>query len=116
MTIQECYDLIGADYDAVFTRMMKKEALVVKFAKKFLNDTSYQDMMKSIEEGNAEEAFRAAHTLKGVAMNLGFSNMYEPASRLTEIFRSGNLEGYETWLPKMGEEYDKTVNALQKVE
>ena len=29
--------------------------------------------------GDAEGAFMAAHTLKGVSQNLGFDNLYEPA-------------------------------------
>ena len=34
MTIKECYEVIGGDYEAVFQRMMRKEALIIKFAKK----------------------------------------------------------------------------------
>ena len=35
MTIKECYEVIGGDYEAVCQRMMRKEALVMKFTKKF---------------------------------------------------------------------------------
>ena len=38
MTTKECYDMIGGDYEGVLGRMMRKESLVVKFAKKFLED------------------------------------------------------------------------------
>ena len=40
-----------------------------------------------------KEAFRAAHTLKGVCQNLGFTNLYQPTYDLTEVLRTGTLEG-----------------------
>jgi len=40
-----------------------------------------------------KEAFRAAHTLKGVCQNLGFTNLYQPTCDLTEVLRTGTLEG-----------------------
>ena len=39
-----------------------------------------------------ELAFRAAHTLKGVCMNLGFDHLYNPSFEITESLRTGNLE------------------------
>ena len=39
-----------------------------------------------------ELAFRAAHTLKGVCMNLGFDHLYKLSFEITESLRTGNLE------------------------
>ena len=39
-----------------------------------------------------ELAFRAAHTLKGVCMNLGFDHLYKPSFEITESLRASNLE------------------------
>lgn len=78
MTIQECYKEMGADYEEVFHRL-PRESMVHKFALMFLNDDSYPKLEQSLKEGNAQEAFRAAHTLKGVCQNLGFTNLYQPA-------------------------------------
>ena len=76
MTVKECYEQMGADYEGVLGRL-RSEALIKKFAKKFLDDGSYASLKKGMEEQNGEEAFRAAHTLKGVFQNLGFENLYE---------------------------------------
>ena len=62
MTIQECYKEMGADYEEVFHRL-PRESMVRKFALMFLNDDSYPKLEQSLKEGNAQEAFRAAHTL-----------------------------------------------------
>ncbi len=38
---------------------------IKKFVLKFLDDNSYANLKEAIAAGNVEEAFRAAHTLKG---------------------------------------------------
>ena len=40
MTIKECYEKVGSDYDGVLKRL-GSEALVKRFAVKFLNDPSF---------------------------------------------------------------------------
>ncbi len=42
MTIKECYEKVGSDYDGVLKRL-GSEALVKRFAVKFLNDPSFQE-------------------------------------------------------------------------
>lgn len=71
MTIQECYKEMGADYEEVFHRL-PRESMVRKFALMFLNDDSYPKLEQSLKEGNAQEVFRAAHTLKGVYPKAAF--------------------------------------------
>ena len=41
MTIKECYEKVGSDYDGVLKRL-GSEALVKRFAVKFLNDPSFR--------------------------------------------------------------------------
>lgn len=103
MTIQECYKEMGADYEEVFHRL-PRESMVRKFALMFLNDDSYPKLEQSLKEGNAQEAFRAAHTLKGVCQNLGFTNLYQPAYELTEVLRAGTLEGSGEWFARVTEQ------------
>ena len=43
MTIRECYDELGLDFDAVLSRLVN-EKLVQKFALKFLDDPSFQNL------------------------------------------------------------------------
>lgn len=76
MTVKECYEQMGADYEDVLGRL-RNEALIRKFAKKFLEDGSFQMLKDGLAKKDGEMAFRAAHTLKGVCQNLGFDNLYE---------------------------------------
>ena len=70
MTVKECYEQMGADYEGVLGRL-RSEVLIKKFAKKFLDDGSFRSLKDNLAQKNGEEAFRAAHTLKGVCQNLG---------------------------------------------
>lgn len=83
MTVKECYEQMGADYEGVLGRL-RSEVLIKKFAKKFLDDGSFRSLKDNLAQKNGEEAFRAAHTLKGVCQNLGFDNLYKASFDITE--------------------------------
>ena len=72
---------MGADYNEVFRRLYN-EAMIRKFVLLFPKDDSFHNLEAALKEQNVKEAFRAAHTLKGVCQNLGFSNLYAPAVTL----------------------------------
>ena len=115
MNINECYQAMGADYEEVFGRL-RSERLITKFVLKFPGDPSFSQLQSTLEEKNVEEAFRAAHTLKGVCQNLGFDALYAPASALTEALRGGTLDGADTLFPPVEKEYQRVVAALKELE
>ena len=115
MTIQECYKKMGADYEDVLKRLYS-EGMIRNFARMFLDDDSYPKLERSLKEENVEEAFRAAHTLKGVCVNLGFDKLYEVSSALTEKLRAKELDGTDVMFEKVKEQYDITVNAIRKLQ
>ena len=76
MTLQECYVKIGGDYNDILHRFMN-ENMVRKFVLKFPQDNNMALFEESWTKKNYETAFRAMHTLKGVAINLGFTTLYK---------------------------------------
>ena len=115
MTIQECYKKMGADYQEVLGRLYN-EAMICKFVRMFLQDDSFQILEEALRRGDVKEAFRGAHTLKGVCQNLGFDALYAPASALTEALRGGTLDGADTLFPPVEKEYQRVVAALKELE
>ena len=113
MTVKECYEQMGADYEGVLGRL-RSEVLIKKFAKKFLDDGSFRSLKDNLVQKNGEEAFRAAHTLKGVCMNLGFDHLYKPSFEITESLRAGNLELALQQFDAVKEQYTKTIDALNE--
>ena len=115
MTIQECYKKMGADYQEVLGRLYN-EAMICKFVRMFLQDDSFQILEEALRRGDVKEAFRGAHTLKGVCQNLGFSNLYAPTYTLTETLRAGQLEGTQEQFAKVAEQYKRTVDAIRALD
>ena len=115
MTVKECYEQMGADYEGVLGRL-RSEGLIKKFATKFLDDGSFQSLKDNLAQGNGEEAFRAAHTLKGVCQNLGFDNLYQVSFNITEKLRGGETDGCEELFAKVEEQYKKTTDAIHMME
>lgn len=114
MNINECYQAMGADYEEVFGRL-RNERLITKFVLKFPGDPSFSQLQSTLEEKNVEEAFRAAHTLKGVAQNLGFTPLYETTATLTEVLRAGNLPEDDNMMNAVAKEYERTVAAIEQL-
>ncbi len=115
MTLRECYEQLQGDYDGTLGRLCS-EKLVERFALKFLTDDSFALLEESMNIGNYSEAFRAAHTLKGVSLNLGFTKLYEVSSEITEALRGGEQPQNEALLGKVRDEYQRTVNLLQELQ
>ena len=92
MTLQEFYDRIGGDYKATISRL-PSEALIKKFVLKYPGDPSFNQLKDAL-------AFRASHTLKGVAQNLGMDRLYKTAATLCDAVRGPKpLEDASLWPP-----------------
>ena len=120
MELKEVYEKIGGDYDDVVRRLMG-EKLVRKFLLKFLDDKSYVDLERTLSEGDYKEAFRAAHTLKGVCQNLSLISLYQVSSQLTEELRNEDTAvlgnpNISDYMSKVTAEYHKTIEAIQELE
>ena len=115
MTIQECYQKLGGDYAQVEKRLPGIH-LIRKFIAKFLDDGSYPELCRAMEQGQTEEAFRAAHTLKGVSANLGFDRLTASSGELTELLR-GRTDGIPTeavpLLDIVRQDYELTADAIR---
>ena len=97
MTLQEFYTRIGGNYEDTMRRL-PSEAMIRKFVGKYPADPSYAQLEAAIEVKDWESAFRAAHTLKGVAQNLGFDSLYRVSAELTEALRGNKaLKDYSLW-------------------
>ncbi len=112
MTLQECYAALEGDYAGVTSRL-PTERMVQKFVLKFLNDSSYDLLIRSMESGDYAEAFRAAHTIKGVCQNLDFTRLYRSSSRLSEALRNGLSPEAPALVEQVKADYRRTADAIR---
>lgn len=88
----------GADVDKGLTLCMDNEDFYLRMVNMLLNESSFCDLEKALEKNDLEEAFRAAHTLKGVCGNLSLTPLYEKVVEITELLRSGTQMDYSELL------------------
>lgn len=117
MTIRECYDAMGADYTDVARRLMT-EARIQRFLLKVLDDNNYQVLCRAMEDRDMREAFRAAHTLKGICQNLSLSRLATSASLLADLLRDRQEYGedIEPVLNQVKEDYEQMITCIRKLE
>lgn len=86
-TKKELLEQKGFDVDGTMRRFLNNEALYLKCLKKFLDDTSFEKLKEAYQDGNCNEAFKAAHTMKGFVSNLGIDRMYQLLIPMVEKLR-----------------------------
>lgn len=116
MTVKECYEIFGGNYEEVISRLRTDER-VTKFLLRVVEDGSYKLLCDSIESGNVDEAFRAAHTLKGVCGNLSITRLGVSSSELTEILREKRVinDELKPLLQRVAEDYELTISAIKQL-
>lgn len=110
--LQELRDA-GVNTETALKRFMNNVSLMERLLKKFLDDKSYAALTAALDAGETEEAFKAAHTLKGVCGNLSFDNLFSIVSEQTEVLRAGNLEEGKAMMPQVTEAYGKVMGILK---
>lgn len=114
MTIEECYQKLGGNYIDVRERLIN-EKLISRFLEKFINDDSYLTLCSGIQEGKRDQAFRAAHTLKGICQNLGFGILLKSTGAITELLRHEAAEipaEAAVLMESVKHDYESTVSII----
>lgn len=114
MMTDENYMESGLDIASARQRFLGNRALFEKFLFRFPEDQNYKKMVESVKNGDVEEAFNAAHTLKGVCGNLSLKKLYDKVSEVTEVFRKGEFPE-EAQMASLEEIYLETLGFLESV-
>lgn len=114
MDIKEFYNVVGGDYDEVLARL-QSDVLIKKFVLKFAADPSYKDLQEAKRAGDISTAFRAAHTIKGVAATLGLTKLAVAASALTEELRPQKSFPLQEYFDAVDEAYGEVIAAINEL-
>jgi HPt (histidine-containing phosphotransfer) domain-containing protein len=111
-TIQKLTEA-GIDYRLGLERFGGNAPLFETFLGRFLKDDRLEQLTKTINAGDIEDACRIAHSLKGVVGNLSMTKYYEVVSRLEELLKKGDIEGALDLRGQISAEQALVTNALQ---
>ena len=79
LTIEGLKDY-GADVEEGLKRCVNNQAFYLKMVEKAAGDQTFGKLISALEAGQLEEAFEAAHALKGVYGNLALTPLFQPSS------------------------------------
>ena len=121
MELKECYQQLGGNYDDVLRRFGGQQDRLRKFLLKLMEDDSYPTLCAALKSGDEESAFRAAHSLKGICLNLDLGMLFQSSSALTELLREGLQNGLdrdqvEQLFANVTEDYQKTIGLIQSLQ
>lgn len=105
----------GVDYDLGLDRFDGNAELFEKFIKRFPEDTSLDSLRHALASDDGENAYRAAHTLKGVVGNLSFTPYFDLMTTVAKDLREGDLAGAKELMPAVEKAHADILDALQRL-
>lgn len=97
-------------------RFSNNEMLLRKFLQKFPSDQTFHKLEEAVKQEDYAAIETAAHTLKGVAGNLGFTALYDQSAALVLAVRQKELEQIEPLFRQIETEYQRVLTAMKQIE
>lgn len=95
-------------------RCLNNEEFYLRLVNKALNDDSYLKLKEEIDNKKLDEAFKIAHSLKGVLGNLSITPMYEIIYELTELLRRKEDIDYSNYLEGLFRIREELLNIIKE--
>ncbi len=89
-------------------RCCNMEAFYFKMITASVNDANFAKLGKALEANDLQEAFEAAHALKGISGNLALDPLYDAVCDIVEPLRNKTEMDYS-------EKYKKVMEAREKL-
>ena len=93
--------------------MIEMEFQGLKYLKLFQGDMNFYALCSAVKENDFKTAFNAAHTLKGLALNLSLTSLADRTKELTELLRGGDPgEGLASLLERTTRTYASVLECI----
>ncbi len=116
MDLNEFAEAAGMDLNEVLERFSGNRALLVRMIKKFPGDTAFTELSSAMGTRNYKAASEAAHSLKGLAGNLGFNSLFALAGRMNRQGKAGDYSDFESLFSELKPDYERIVEAIRELE
>ena len=83
------------------SRCLNNEEFYLKLVGSMRDEDKFDALESAIEDGRLDDAFEAAHALKGVLGNLSITPLYEPVAEITELLRARTDMDYSELMGKI---------------
>lgn len=116
MNVEQVYSLSlrETDLEGAIKRFCGDEQLYIKCLGAFLEDSTMEGLIAAVDSQQWDEAFTAAHALKGVAGNMGFIPLMHAISRLVVVIRGGRLSEVDETMTQVISAYRDITDAIRQ--
>lgn len=112
MKLEELAVQLQMDLNGTMARFGGSRALLLRFLKKFLQDTTYAALQEAVAAGDHAAVERTAHTLKGVAANLGLEPLRAGSDALVTAERTGRQDEVPALFAALSADYQAAQAAI----
>lgn len=116
MQLEEAMRELNMDIEGTLARFSGNGALLERFIRKFAQDTTFQDLKQGVSENDWKKMEISAHTLKGVAGNLGFSRLFQEATGMVADIRADRKEKALEDYRMVEEAYDEVIGVIARLD
>ena len=97
----------GANVDEGLSRCLNNEEFYLKLVGSMRDEDKFDALESAIEDGRLDDAFEAAHALKGVLGNLSITPLFEPVAEITELLRARTDMDYSELMDKIATQRER---------
>lgn len=102
------------DVEGAVRRLSGNEDVYVECLQAFLTDETMRQINDAIKNAAFDDAFTAAHALKGVAGNMGFVPLMHAVGRLVVLIRGGRLKEIGESLEQVNSCYRDIIDGIHQ--
>ncbi len=101
------------DIDGALNRFADNKPLYIACLDDFLDDPTMDALGEALACQAWDEAFTAAHALKGLAGNMGFIPIFHAAAELVVLIRAGRTKELGGSYARLKECYDQVTSVIR---
>lgn len=102
------------DIDGAIRRLSGNVTLYKHCLNAFLQDTTIQELNEAIQTQAWDDAFTAAHALKGLAGNMGFVPLFHATGELVVLIRNGKMKEIGQSNQRLQSIYNEVCSAIRQ--
>ena len=115
MDLWQAVQELSIDLDCVLARFNGNQGLYLRFLNKFSQDKTFAALDQAVNQRDYAGVEQAAHTLKGLAANLGLDALSDASDHLVIAMRQGNHSALSDLFLDLKNNYRKAIQIIDRL-
>ena len=110
------YDILrsgGIDVKDALNRFSGSRELFEKYIEKFIDESSYEELLEAMNNKEYTLAENAVHSLKGVSGSLGLTSLFTSSCALLAAFREKEEDSYKHLFHDVQDKYTEIIAVIK---